>query len=42
MIPGTKTTIAMDMADFNRVLLKYQTLSSRTWVESEKKKTKEK
>jgi len=34
MIPGTKTTIAMDMADFNRVLLKYQSLSSRTWVES--------
>jgi hypothetical protein len=34
MIPGTKTTIAMDMADFNKVLLKYQSLSSRTWVES--------
>ena len=34
MIPGTKTTIAMDMGNFSKVLLKYQSLSSRTWVES--------
>jgi len=33
MIPGTKTTFAMDMADFNKTLTQYSVLSSRSFVE---------
>lgn len=34
MIPGTKTTVEMDMDDFNSTLRRYQSLSSKTWVQS--------